>query len=207
MSDIFAKQCPVAVFANTLLCLIVIQTRTLYVPYQRNAYERPSVSRWPQVARRSASSSSSPSPVPAVPYSSLTVGVPRETYPNERRVAITPQNVALLLKKGFSRVLIERGAGEAAELLDQAYEQAGATLVDRATVWSQSNIILKVRGPQPGDEIEALQQGSTIISFLYPAQNKQLVDQLASRRVTAFAMDMVPRISRAQTFDALRCVA
>ncbi|GMG09530.1 unnamed protein product [Aspergillus oryzae var. brunneus] len=157
------------------------------------------------VARRSASSSSSPSPVPVVPYSSLTVGVPRETYPNERRVAITPQNVALLLRKGFSRVLIERGAGEAAELLDQAYEQAGATLVDRATVWSQSNIILKVRGPQPGDEIEALQQGSTIISFLYPAQNKQLVDQLASRRVTAFAMDMVPRISRAQTFDALRC--
>ncbi|RAQ71613.1 NAD(P) transhydrogenase [Aspergillus flavus] len=185
----------------------VIQSRTPYVPYQRNAYERPSVSRWPQVARRSASSSSSPSPVPVVPYSSLTVGVPRETYPNERRVAITPQNVALLLKKGFSRVLIERGAGEAAELLDQAYEQAGATLVDRATVWSQSNIILKVRGPQPGDEIEALQQGSTIISFLYPAQNKQLVDQLASRRVTAFAMDMVPRISRAQTFDALSSMA
>ncbi|RAQ52360.1 NAD(P) transhydrogenase [Aspergillus flavus] len=185
----------------------VIQTRTPYVPYQRNAYERPSVSRWPQVARRSASSSSSPSPVPVVPYSSLTVGVPRETYLNERRVAITPQNVALLLKKGFSRVLIERGAGEAAELLDQAYEQAGATLVDRATVWSQSNIILKVRGPQPGDEIEALQQGSTIISFLYPAQNKQLVDQLASRRVTAFAMDMVPRISRAQTFDALSSMA
>ncbi|KAE8322161.1 NAD(P) transhydrogenase beta subunit-domain-containing protein [Aspergillus sergii] len=185
----------------------VIQIRTPYVPYQCNAYERPSVPRWPQVAKRSASSSSSPSPVPIVPYSSLTVGVPRETYPNERRVAITPQNVALLLKKGFSRVLIERGAGEAAELLDQAYEQAGATLVDRATVWSQSNIILKVRGPQPGDEIEALQQGSTIISFLYPAQNKQLVDQLASRRVTAFAMDMVPRISRAQTFDALSSMA
>ncbi|KAE8310542.1 NAD(P) transhydrogenase beta subunit-domain-containing protein [Aspergillus transmontanensis] len=185
----------------------VIQIRTPYVPYQRNAYERPSVPRWPQVAKRSASSSSSPSPVPVVPYSSLTVGIPRETYPNERRVAITPQNVALLLKKGFSRVLIERGAGEAAELLDPAYEQAGATLVDRATVWSQSNIILKVRGPQPGDEIEALQQGSTIISFLYPAQNKQLVDQLASRRVTAFAMDMVPRISRAQTFDALSSMA
>ncbi|PIG84030.1 NAD(P) transhydrogenase [Aspergillus arachidicola] len=185
----------------------VTQIRTPYVPYQRTAYERPSVPRWPQVAKRSASSSSSPSRVPVVPYSSLTVGIPRETYPNERRVAITPQNVALLLKKGFSRVLIERGAGEAAELLDQAYEQAGATLVDRATVWSQSNIILKVRGPQPGDEIEALQQGSTIISFLYPAQNKQLVDQLASRRVTAFAMDMVPRISRAQTFDALSSMA
>ncbi|KAB8258671.1 NAD(P) transhydrogenase beta subunit-domain-containing protein [Aspergillus pseudonomiae] len=185
----------------------IIQIRTPYVPYQRQAYEEPSFPRWPQVSRRSASTSSSPSPVPVIPYSSLTVGVPRETYPNERRVAITPQNVALLLKKGFSRVLIERGAGEAAELLDQAYEQSGATLVDRATVWSQSNIILKVRGPQPGDEVEALQQGSTIISFLYPAQNKQLVDQLASRRVTAFAMEMIPRISRAQTFDALSSMA
>ncbi|KAE8405399.1 nicotinamide nucleotide transhydrogenase [Aspergillus pseudonomiae] len=185
----------------------IIQIRTPYVPYQRQAYEEPSFPRWPQVSRRSASTSSSPSPVPVIPYSSLTVGVPRETYPNERRVAITPQNVALLLKKGFSRVLIERGAGEAAELLDQAYEQSGATLVDRATVWSQSTIILKVRGPQPGDEVEALQQGSTIISFLYPAQNKQLVDQLASRRVTAFAMEMIPRISRAQTFDALSSMA
>jgi NAD(P) transhydrogenase len=134
------------------------------------------------------------------------VGIPREIYPNERRVAITPQNVALLLKKGFSRVLVERGAGEAAQLLDQAYEQAGATLVDRAAVWSQSNIILKVRGPQQGGEVEALQQGSTVISFLYPAQNKQLIEELASRRINAFAMDMVPRISRAQTFDALRCV-
>ncbi|KAF7594023.1 hypothetical protein BBP40_010301 [Aspergillus hancockii] len=177
-----------------------------YVPYQHNDYEALSLSRWPQIASRYASSSSSPSPVPVVPYSSLTVGIPRERYPNERRVAITPQNVALLLKKGFSRVLVERGAGEAAQLLDHAYEQAGATLVDRVTVWAQSNIILKVRGPQ-GGEIDALQQGSTIISFLYPAQNKQLMEQLASRRVNAFAMDMVPRISRAQTFDALSSMA
>ncbi|KAE8355221.1 putative nicotinamide nucleotide transhydrogenase [Aspergillus coremiiformis] len=179
-----------------------------YVTYQHNGYEPPPfLSRWPKVARRCASSSSSPSPVPVVPYSSLTVGIPRETYPNECRVAITPQNVALLLKKGFSRVLVERGAGEAAQLLDQAYEQSGATLVDRTTVWSKSNIILKVRGPQQGSELEALQQGSTIISFLYPTQNQQLVNQLVSRRVTAFAMDMIPRISRAQTFDALSSMA
>ncbi|KAB8073274.1 putative nicotinamide nucleotide transhydrogenase [Aspergillus leporis] len=186
----------------------IIQVRKFpYVAYQRNDYGAPSLLRWLQITKRSASSSSSPSPVPVVPYSALAVGIPREIYPNERRVAITPQNVALLLKKGFSRVLVERGAGEAAQLLDQAYEQAGATLVDRAAVWSQSNIILKVRGPQQGGEVEALQQGSTVISFLYPAQNKQLIEELASRRINAFAMDMVPRISRAQTFDALSSMA
>jgi NAD(P) transhydrogenase len=122
-------------------------------------------------------------------------------------VALTPQNVTLLLKKGFSRVLVERGAGEQAQIHDQAYEQVGATLVDRAAVWSESNIVLKVRSPRqegPIDEVEALRQGSTLISFLYPAQNKLLVEAIASRGVTAFAMDMIPRISRAQTFDALR---
>jgi NAD(P) transhydrogenase len=125
-------------------------------------------------------------------------------------VALTPQNVTLLLKKGFSRVLVERGAGEQAQIHDQAYEQAGATLVNRAAVWSESNIVLKVRSPRqegPIDEVEALRQGSTLISFLYPAQNKLLVEAIASRGVTAFAMDMIPRISRAQTFDALSSMA
>ncbi|KAL4888611.1 NAD(P) transhydrogenase beta subunit-domain-containing protein [Aspergillus ambiguus] len=166
--------------------------------------------KWLQVTKRYASTSSPASPVPVVPYSSLTVGVPRETFPNERRVAVTPQNVALLLKKGFARVLVERGAGDEAQLLDEAYEQAGATLVDNAAIWSQSNIILKVRSPQedaPINEVAALRQGSTVISFLYPAQNKLLVDKLASRGVTTFAMDMIPRISRAQTFDALSSMA
>ncbi|KAL5334419.1 NAD(P) transhydrogenase beta subunit-domain-containing protein [Aspergillus crustosus] len=163
-----------------------------------------------QIARSYATSASEPSPVPVVPYASLTVGVPRETFPNERRVALTPQNVALLLKKGFSRVLVERGAGDGAQLLDQSYEQAGATLVDQATIWSQSNIVLKVRGPQedgPFNELEALSGGTTVISFLYPAQNKPLVDKIAARGATTFAMDMVPRISRAQVFDALSSMA
>ncbi|OJJ75862.1 hypothetical protein ASPBRDRAFT_38177 [Aspergillus brasiliensis CBS 101740] len=160
--------------------------------------------------RNYATSASAAPAVPVVPYSALTVGVPRETYPNERRVAVTPQNVSLLLKKGFARVLVERGAGEEANLHDQVYEQAGATLVDRDAIWSQSNIILKVRSPQQQgsmDEIGALRQGSTIISFLYPAQNKPLIEKLASRGVTSFAMDMIPRISRAQTYDALSSMA
>jgi len=124
-------------------------------------------------------------------------------------VAITPQNVTLLLKKGFSRVLVERGAGEEAQLLDHVYEQAGATIVDRDAIWSQSDIVLKVRSPQleGPNEVEALRKGSTIISFLYPAQNKPIVDALAARGVTAFAMDRIPRISRAQIFDALSSMA
>ncbi|RHZ53957.1 putative nicotinamide nucleotide transhydrogenase [Aspergillus thermomutatus] len=193
------------------LNLFAVQIRQIpYLARQRNGHELPLIPQWPQITKRTASSASAPSNVPAVPYSSLTVGVPCETWPNERRVALTPQNVALLLKKGFSRVLVERGAGEQAQILDRAYEQAGATLVDRAAVWSGSNIVLKVRSPRqegPIDEVEALRDGSTVISFLYPAQNKLLVEAIASRGVTSFAMDMIPRISRAQTFDALSSMA
>ncbi|QSS64416.1 NAD(P) transhydrogenase, mitochondrial precursor [Histoplasma capsulatum] len=157
-----------------------------------------------------------PNLITSVPYSALTVGIPFETFPNERRVALTPQNAALLLKKGFGRVLIERGAGAQAKFTDEAYEKAGATLVDRTAVWQDSDILLKVRAPllkrsnnnnnNNNNEVAALREGSTLISFLYPAQNKELVNSLAARRVTSFAMDMIPRISRAQVFDALRKV-
>ncbi|RAK98204.1 putative nicotinamide nucleotide transhydrogenase [Aspergillus ibericus CBS 121593] len=188
----------------------LVQSRCVpFLAIRRSHLGQLSSSKASQTPRRYATAVSAP-PVPVVPFSSLTVGVPRETYPNERRVALTPQNVALLLKKGFSRVLVERGAGEEAQIHDRVYEQAGAILVDRNSIWSQSNIILKVRSPQqqgPIDEIGALRQGSTIISFLYPAQNRPLVEQLSSRGVTAFAMDMIPRISRAQTYDALSSMA
>lgn len=134
--------------------------------------------------------------------------MPLERFPNERRVALTPQNTALLLKKGFGRVLVERGAGSEAQFLDEAYVAAGATLVDKASIWNESNILLKVRAPtmKNGEdgEVDLLKADTTLVSFMYPAQNKPLVDALASRRVTSFAMDMVPRISRAQVFDALR---
>ncbi|OTA67957.1 NAD(P) transhydrogenase beta subunit [Hypoxylon sp. EC38] len=143
---------------------------------------------------------------PTTPYSELTVGIPRETFPNERRVAISPQNVALLKKKGFRNVLVERGAGVQADFLDEAYEKAGATLVNTDDVWSKADIILKVRGPNV-NEVDRLKQGATIISMLQPAQNKDLVERLAARKATSFAMDMIPRISRAQVFDALSSMA
>ncbi|KKY24822.1 putative nicotinamide nucleotide [Phaeomoniella chlamydospora] len=144
---------------------------------------------------------------PVTPLNHLTIGVPRETYPNERRVAITPQNVALLLKKGFHRVLVEKGAGLESNFTDQAYSQAGASIVDRNAVWAESNIVLKVRAPNAETEVPALRKNATVISFLYPAQNKSLVETLAAHGATAFAMDMIPRISRAQVFDALSSMA
>ncbi|KAH9483915.1 NAD(P) transhydrogenase, mitochondrial [Psilocybe cubensis] len=148
-----------------------------------------------------------PSDGSGVPYSSLTVGVPREVFPNERRVALTPQNAALLRKKGFRNVLVERNAGTEAQFLDEQYAAAGATLVSQEELYKSADILLKVRAPTLGEEIEHLKEGSTIISFLYPAQNKPVVDALAARKVDAFAMDMIPRISRAQVFDALSSMA
>lgn len=136
----------------------------------------------------------------------MTVGVPLEVFPNEARVALTPQNAALLLKKGFSRVLVEKNAGVRAQFLDEQYRQAGATLVDKEELLSSSDVLLKVRPPEIGKETEHVKEGSTVISFLYPNQNKPVVDALAARKATAFAMEMIPRISRAQVFDALRFV-
>ncbi|KAI1014192.1 hypothetical protein LB504_008915 [Fusarium proliferatum] len=141
------------------------------------------------------------------PYDHIVVGVPTEIFPGERRVALTPANVALLKKKGFKQVLVERGAGTSADFLDAAYEKAGATLVNGPKeVWSNSDIVLKVRGPGLG-EVESMKEGQTIISFLQPAQNKELVEKIAARKATSFAMDMIPRISRAQVFDALSSMA
>lgn len=131
--------------------------------------------------------------------------MPRESFPNVRRVALTPQNTALLLKKDYSRVIVERGAGAEAQFTDDAYKQAGATLVCAEDVWQDSNIVLKVRSPNPSDkpaEIVKMRQSSTVISFLYRPQNKPIVEALAQQKVTSFAMDMAPRISRAQVFDA-----
>ncbi|KAF5358029.1 hypothetical protein D9756_001498 [Leucocoprinus leucothites] len=156
-------------------------------------------------AHRWSDSANKAAPEPqGVPYSSLTVGIPREIFPNERRVSLTPQNAALLRKKGFTKVLVERNAGAGAQFLDEHYAAAGATLVARDELFKQSDILLKVRPPLAGQEVEKIKEGSTVISFLYPAQNKAIVDTLAQRKTNAFAMDMIPRISRAQVFDALR---
>lgn len=198
---------PALTLCKTALTHAKSFTSTSQALLQRRNYRLPTSTT--SIYQKQAFSTASTSSV-VVPYSSLTVGIPRETFPNERRVAITPQNVALLLKKGFSRVLIEAGAGAEAQFTDDAYRKAGAIIVDKDVVWSQSDVLLKVRAPSIGDgpnnEVKSMREGATVISFLYPAQNKPVVDALAAQGVTSFAMDKIPRISRAQVFDALRLV-
>ncbi|KAL7283379.1 hypothetical protein ACG7TL_002809 [Trametes sanguinea] len=144
---------------------------------------------------------------PGIPYSDLRVGVPLEIYPNERRVALTPHNAALLLKKGFAQVLVEKSAGLEAQFLDEHYRAAGAIVVDRNELFERSDILLKVRPPVVGQEAELFKENSTLISFIYAAQNKAIVDALAAKKATVFAMEQIPRISRAQVFDALSSMA
>ncbi|ATA23967.1 NAD(P) transhydrogenase subunit alpha [Brenneria goodwinii] len=134
----------------------------------------------------------------------MRIGVPRERLTNEARVAATPKTVEQLLKLGFE-VSIERGAGKLASFDDAAYAEAGASIADTAEIW-QSDIVLKVNAPLE-EEIELTRAGSTIISFIWPAQNPELLEKLASRQVTVLAMDSVPRISRAQSMDALSSMA
>ncbi|XP_055532528.1 NAD(P) transhydrogenase, mitochondrial-like [Wyeomyia smithii] len=139
-----------------------------------------------------------------IPYKNLIVGVPKERWINERRVAVTPAVTASLVKKGFN-VNVEAGAGLEAKFRDSEYVSAGAKIVEKEKAF-QSDIILKVRQPMD-TEITAMKANSTLISFLYPSQNKDLIDKLAQQKLTAFAMDAIPRISRAQVFDALSSMA
>lgn len=145
-----------------------------------------------------------PPPTKGTPYKNLTIGVPKETFPNERRVAMTPAAAKLLTKEGFS-VFVEHGAGAEAKFSNADYEAAGAVVKTRNDIFN-SDIVLKVRAPS-SEEVCLLKEGGNLISFLNPAQNKDLIGQLAARKVTAFAMDAIPRISRAQTFDALSSMA
>jgi len=136
----------------------------------------------------------------------MRIGVPREIFAGEKRVATTPDVAAQLIKRGFE-VAVESNAGKEANFSDAAYQAAGCAVVPTAEeVWSGSDIVLKVRGPEP-QEAERLRSGQTLISFLYPAQNPDLLKSLTERGVTAMAMDSVPRISRAQKMDALSSMA
>jgi NAD(P) transhydrogenase subunit alpha len=136
----------------------------------------------------------------------LTIGIPKETFPGEKRVASVPDVVEKLIKLGF-KVAVESGAGDAANFSDDAYRAAGAEIVDdTAKLWATADIIFKVRGPS-ADEVALLREGSTLVSFIWPAQNEELMKQLAAKKVTVLAMDSVPRMSRAQKMDALSSMA
>ncbi len=142
----------------------------------------------------------------------MKIGIPKEIYEGEKRVATTPDVTKQLIKLGFE-VVIESGAGSAAHFSDSAYAEAGAKVeLGPKAVWEGSDIILKVRPPGFNaelkvEEIDLLHEKQVLVTFLWPAQNEELLKKLAEKKVTALAMDSVPRISRAQKMDALSSMA
>jgi len=145
-----------------------------------------------------------PQEIKGVPYNKLSIGVPKETWLNEKRVAITPAATAMLVKKGFN-VNVESGAGTLSQFRDEDFAASGANIVKKQDAFSQ-DIIMKLRQPSM-EEAKLFREESHLYSFLYPAQNPDLIKALADRKLTAFGMDCVPRISRAQVFDALSSMA
>jgi NAD(P) transhydrogenase subunit alpha len=139
----------------------------------------------------------------------MKLGIVNETRAEERRVAASPAVVAKWVKGGWE-VAVERGAGANASYPDAQYEAAGATIVDRATAW-QRDIVLKLRPPvvhaDGSCEADQMRDGATLISYILPAENADLLEKLAQKRLTVLAMDQVPRISRAQKMDALSSMA
>ncbi len=134
------------------------------------------------------------------------IGIVRESYPSEQRVATTPEVASQLMKLGYE-VVVQSGAGAEASFSDDAYRAAGCEIVaSMRDIYDQCDIVLKVRAPE-GEELGMLRSGQTLISFIWPAQNPDLLKTLTERGVTALAMDSVPRISRAQKMDALSSMA
>ncbi|WP_428775669.1 Re/Si-specific NAD(P)(+) transhydrogenase subunit alpha [Vibrio sp.] len=134
----------------------------------------------------------------------MQIGVPKETLAGETRVAASPKSVEQLIKLGFD-VAIESQAGVLASFDDSAFENSGAKVVAKEEIWN-SDIILKVNAPSD-DEIELIKDGATLVSFIWPAQNPELMEKLSSKNINVLAMDAVPRISRAQSLDALSSMA
>jgi NAD(P) transhydrogenase subunit alpha len=137
---------------------------------------------------------------------SVKIGAPKEIFEGENRVAMTPDSAAALVKLGHTCV-VQAGAGAKAGFSDAAYAKAGVeVLPDAAAVFAAADVVVKVRGPEAA-EAKLLKSGQTLISFFWPAQNADLMDQIAKQGATVVAMDMVPRISRAQKMDALSSMA
>ena len=131
----------------------------------------------------------------------MKLSVPKETKLKENRVALTPEVVKGLVKKGFE-VMVEAGAGLNSFYADDAYSAAGATIVDANKCYSEGDVVLKVNAPQ-AEDISKMKKETVLISFMFAATNPQLVDACTKAGISAFSMDAVPRISRAQKMDAL----
>jgi NAD(P) transhydrogenase subunit alpha len=134
----------------------------------------------------------------------MIIGIPKESFAGEKRVAASPKSVQALIKMGFV-VHIEEQAGLEANFSNEAYQEQGAGIVDKTRAW-QADMVLKVNSPTD-DEISLLKPGSSLVSFIAPAQNPDLLQKLSEANITVLAMDAVPRISRAQALDALSSMA
>lgn len=141
----------------------------------------------------------------------MRIGIPKEVLPGERRVAATPDTVKKLIKMGFE-VCVETGAGSLANYPNESFEAAGASIApDTDTLWSSSDLICKINPPQERSdgthEADSLQDGSTLVSLIFPGQNEELVERLQQGSSTAIALDQIPRITRAQKMDVLSSMA
>jgi NAD(P) transhydrogenase subunit alpha len=136
----------------------------------------------------------------------MKIGVPKEVFHGEKRIATTPEVAEKLIKLGFP-VAVESCAGQHANFSDEVYREVGAEVVpDADTLWAAADIVFKVRAPTL-EEVNLMREGATLISFIWPAQNPELMKLLAAKKATVLAMDSVPRISRAQKLDALSSMA
>ena len=136
----------------------------------------------------------------------MNLSIPKESLPSEKRVAISPDNVASFVKLGYE-VRIESGAGELSNFTDSAFEEAGARIIEtKEELWNQADLLVKLNPPSL-EEAKLVREGSNLISFAYPARNRELLEALGQRKINFLAMDCVPRISRAQSMDALSSMA
>ena len=142
----------------------------------------------------------------------MIIGVPREICPGETRVALTPANLTVLSKKSDVSFLVEPGAGEAAGYPDQEYQDAGATLAERAEIFSKADIILQVQTAgsnlENGDQdLDSIAEGKLLIGMMDPLANPKFASELAGRKITGLALELIPRITRAQAMDVLSSMA
>ena len=143
---------------------------------------------------------------PIIPYSNMTVSVVAETAEGDKRVALSPEGAAKLIKAGFS-LLIESGAGAESTFDDEIYESVGCKIVSRENAWNDASVVFKIRPPTKEEEAY-LSEGQILFSNIYPRQNEELLERLRAKGVTCFGLDCVPRtISRAQAFDTLSSMA
>lgn len=142
----------------------------------------------------------------------VTIGIPNEIHPGEKRVAATPQTILKLRKLGFE-VVVEAGAGHGINCSNAEYREAGATVIDDTKeLWAASDVVLKVRPPEHNKDLDIheadlLNKRATLVGFIWPAQHRELLDRLGEREATVFGMDCIPRITRAQKMDTLSAMA